>query len=193
VGLSLRNSTPKIYTYLPNRDQAHQASQADNSSLLHQAKLSKLSAPAWWIKQAFLLSLLSLLVDKYATRPVTIYNIYLPSFLLLLRLAIDLFIFYPKYYVLVCKSCAYAVAPPHLAAHIANKHTNNICSRGRLRLRFGAVTTRSFRYTLSNAFPVVRHYYVQNLTSDKRSANEYRLICVSNWKDTLCPRGCSSA
>jgi hypothetical protein len=45
----------------------------------------------------------------------------------------DLFIFYPKYHVLVCKSCAYAVAPPHLAAHIANKHANNICGRDSLR------------------------------------------------------------
>jgi hypothetical protein len=37
-------------------------SQPDNPGLLYQAKLS---APAWWIKQAVLLSLLSLLVDKY--------------------------------------------------------------------------------------------------------------------------------
>jgi hypothetical protein len=58
--------------------------------------------------------------------PVTIYNIYLPSFLLLPRLAIDLFIFYSKYYILVYKSCAYTVAPLHLTAHIANKYTNNI-------------------------------------------------------------------
>jgi hypothetical protein len=45
----------------------------------------------------------------------------------------DLFIFYPKYHVLVCKSCAYAVAPPHLAAHIATKHANNLCDKDSLR------------------------------------------------------------
>jgi hypothetical protein len=67
------------------------------------------------------------------TRPVTTYDIYLPSFLLSLWLAIDLFIFYPKHYVLVCKSCAYAVTPLHLAAHIANKHANDICSRDSIR------------------------------------------------------------
>jgi hypothetical protein len=44
----------------------------------------------------------------------------------------DLFVFYPKFYVLVCKPCAYAVAPPHLATHIATKHANDICSRDSL-------------------------------------------------------------
>jgi hypothetical protein len=41
----------------------------------------------------------------------------------------DLFIFYPEYRILVCKSCAYAVAPPHLAAHITTKHAHYICSK----------------------------------------------------------------
>jgi hypothetical protein len=45
----------------------------------------------------------------------------------------DLFIFYPEYHVLVCRSCAYAIAPPHLAAHMVTKHANNICSRDSLR------------------------------------------------------------
>jgi hypothetical protein len=45
----------------------------------------------------------------------------------------NLFIFYPGYHLLVCKSCAYAVAPPHLAAHIANKYANDICNRDSLR------------------------------------------------------------
>jgi hypothetical protein len=57
---------------------------------------------------------------------------YPPASLLVPQLAIDLFIFYPEYYVLVCKSCAYAVASLHLAAHVATKHTNNICSKDSL-------------------------------------------------------------
>ncbi|OAG07813.1 uncharacterized protein CC84DRAFT_520637 [Paraphaeosphaeria sporulosa] len=44
----------------------------------------------------------------------------------------DLFICYPEYHVLVCRSCAYAVAPPHLAAHMATKHANDICSKDNL-------------------------------------------------------------
>jgi hypothetical protein len=41
--------------------------------------------------------------------------------------AMALFIFYPEYHVIVCKSCAYAVAPPYLATHIATKQANDIC------------------------------------------------------------------
>jgi hypothetical protein len=60
------------------------------------------------------------------------YYIYLPTFISVPRLAMDLFIFYPEYHVPVCKSCAYAVAPPRLAAHIATKHANDICSKDSL-------------------------------------------------------------
>ncbi|KAK7177672.1 hypothetical protein PSPO01_16282 [Paraphaeosphaeria sporulosa] len=45
---------------------------------------------------------------------------------------VDLFICYPEYHVLVCRSCAYAVAPPHLAAHMATTHASDICSKDNL-------------------------------------------------------------
>jgi hypothetical protein len=44
----------------------------------------------------------------------------------------DLSIFHPEYRVLVCKSCAYAVPPPHIAAHTTNKHAHDICSKDSL-------------------------------------------------------------
>ncbi|KAK7177297.1 hypothetical protein PSPO01_16657 [Paraphaeosphaeria sporulosa] len=44
----------------------------------------------------------------------------------------DLFVYYPEYHVLVSKSCAYAVAPAHLPAHIVTRHANDICSRDNL-------------------------------------------------------------
>ncbi|KAF2008314.1 hypothetical protein BU24DRAFT_360180, partial [Aaosphaeria arxii CBS 175.79] len=39
----------------------------------------------------------------------------------------DIFAFYPQYQVLVCKRCAYAVAPKHLASHIKTKHPHEAC------------------------------------------------------------------
>jgi hypothetical protein len=66
-------------------------------------------------------------------RPVTIYVIHLPVFLLVLRQAIDLFVFYSEYHVLVYKPYAYTVTPPHLTAHIATKHANDIYGRDSLR------------------------------------------------------------
>jgi hypothetical protein len=56
----------------------------------------------------------------------------LPAFLFVLRLAMDVFVFYSKYYVLVHKPCAYTVTPPHLTAHIVTKDANNICSKDSL-------------------------------------------------------------
>jgi hypothetical protein len=46
VGNWLRDSTPRIYTHLPNRDQAHQAERVDDSVLTNHAELSELLAPA---------------------------------------------------------------------------------------------------------------------------------------------------
>ncbi|KAK7177913.1 hypothetical protein PSPO01_16037 [Paraphaeosphaeria sporulosa] len=39
----------------------------------------------------------------------------------------DLFVFYPQYQVLVCKPCACAVPPLHLASHIKKQHAREAC------------------------------------------------------------------
>ncbi|KAH5618970.1 hypothetical protein HBI23_245980 [Parastagonospora nodorum] len=39
----------------------------------------------------------------------------------------DLFVFYAKHQVLVCKPCAYAVAPLHLVSHIRSLHAHEAC------------------------------------------------------------------
>ena len=39
----------------------------------------------------------------------------------------DLFIFYAKHQVLVCKPCAHAVAPLHLVNHIRSLHAHEAC------------------------------------------------------------------
>ncbi|PVH90072.1 hypothetical protein DM02DRAFT_678816 [Periconia macrospinosa] len=39
----------------------------------------------------------------------------------------DLFVFYAKHQVLVCKPCACAIAPPHLVSHIRNQHGHEAC------------------------------------------------------------------
>jgi len=40
---------------------------------------------------------------------------------------IDLFNFYPRFGVLICKPCGFAVAPSHLGSHIAKRHGNDAC------------------------------------------------------------------
>ena len=42
-------------------------------------------------------------------------------------MTIDLFVFYPQYQVLVCKPCACAIPPLHLAKHIKKQHAREAC------------------------------------------------------------------
>jgi hypothetical protein len=39
----------------------------------------------------------------------------------------DLFIFYPRFSVLICKPCGFAVPPSHLRSYIVTRHSNDAC------------------------------------------------------------------
>lgn len=51
----------------------------------------------------------------------------------------DLFIFNPRYGVLLCKPCAHTVPPSHLCSHITTIHSNDACRFESVVLNFLAV------------------------------------------------------